>query len=138
MTVLNAHAAQGLLEAFSAARAALMHLPENLGTPWAGETPFARPTVAIEWTRRPTYALTIRSTPAVNANTRVHHWVEIYLGPITVAILDRAAFRSALDVLRQAHHMAIAAFLDGDRHAADPTGDDYRVADTSTGQVSGP
>lgn len=139
MTVLNTQAAQGLLEALAAARTALIHLPENLG-PHSGadDEPFARPSVAVEWTRRPGYAVTPRSAAAANANTRVMHWVEVYLGPITIQILDRAAYRTALDILRQAHQTAIAVFLDGSQHAADPTDDDYRIADTSTGLISRP
>lgn len=139
MTVLNAEAAQGILEALSAARAALINLPTDIGPqPATDEAPYARPAIAIEWTRRPSYAVVPRSTDGTNINTRVVHWVELCIGPITLQILDRTAYRSAFNLLRKVHETAVAVFLDGEQHTADPTEDDYRVAETATGLISRP
>ena len=60
--------------------------------------------------------------------SRTVHWTDIYMGPITFQILDRAAFHSATQLLRDAHRTAIAVCLDGPQFSADPTGDDYRPA----------
>jgi hypothetical protein len=49
------------------------------------------------------------------------------MGPLTFQILDRAAFHSAVDVLRLAHRTAVAVCLDGHRFRADPTRDDYHA-----------
>jgi hypothetical protein len=56
MNLYSASAAQGLLEAFAAARAAMTSVPREIPAPAAPPyEPFARTTLAIEWTRRPTY-----------------------------------------------------------------------------------
>ena len=138
MTFLNADAAQGLLESISAARASLINLTENLGSaPATDETVYARPTIAIEWTRGPKYGITPRSTIAPDLRRTVH-WVEIYVGPITFQILDRAAFRSTLVLLREVHTTATAVCLDGNQHSADPTADDYEAIDTNAGLIARP
>jgi len=55
MNLYSASAAQGLLEAFAAARAAMTQVPRDIPAPTAlPYEPFARTTLAIEWTRRPT------------------------------------------------------------------------------------
>ena len=46
--------------------------------------------------------------------------------PVTFQIVDLAAFRSAIEVLKLAHKTAVAVRLDGHRHRFDPTGDEYR------------
>src|SRR3546814_19189990 len=90
MTFLNADAAQGLLESISAARAALINLPENLGSaPATDETVYARPPIAIEWTRGPKSGITPRS-PITPERRRTVHWVDIYVGPRKFHILYRA------------------------------------------------
>jgi hypothetical protein len=46
--------------------------------------------------------------------------------PVTFQIVDLAAFRSAIDVLKLVHKTAVAVCLDGHQHRFDPTGDQYR------------
>ena len=61
MTMLSAQACQGVLEGFSAARSAMTLIPRLIPTPPpAAADPFALPTVAIDWTRRPAYAVVPR------------------------------------------------------------------------------
>ena len=48
--------------------------------------------------------------------------------PVTFQIVDLAAFRSAIEMLKLAHKTAVAVCLDGHRHRFDPTGDEYRHA----------
>lgn len=122
---LNAQAAQGVLEAMSAARATLMFLPAD-----AAPTPhedYDRPTIAVQWRRRPEFAMMNRSTLTADQRTTLR-WTDIFLGPLTIQLLDRAAFHSAVDVLQLAHNVAVAVCPDGPQFAADPTDDDYRPA----------
>jgi hypothetical protein len=56
------------------------------------------------------------------------HWIDLYTGPITWQIHDRAALLSMIGVLSRVHKTAIAIFADGERYDADPTDPDYRVA----------
>jgi hypothetical protein len=123
MTFWSADAAQGVLEGVSAARATLVHMPANVAP--APDDPYDQPTVAVEWTRRPQYA--VMPQHRVSADQRhTLKWTEIYMGPITFQLLDRAAFHGATDVLRLAHRTTVAVCLDGQRYSADPTTDDYR------------
>ena len=46
--------------------------------------------------------------------------------PVAFQIVDRAAFRSAVEVLRLAHKTAVAVCLDGQQYRFDPTADAYR------------
>jgi hypothetical protein len=61
MTMLSAEAMQGVLEGFSAARSSMTLIPRRIPAPApAFADPFALPTVAIDWTRRPAYAVVPR------------------------------------------------------------------------------
>ena len=65
MHIWSCQAAQGLLEAFSAARAAMTQVPREIPAPAnALDEPFARTTLAVDWTRRPTYAVVPQSGPS--------------------------------------------------------------------------
>src|SRR3979490_47222 len=86
MNLYSASTAQGLLEAFATARAAMARVPREIN---ASATPpyepFARTTLAIEWTRRPTYCVVPQSGPN-KTGTAIMHWVDVYCGPITFQI----------------------------------------------------
>jgi hypothetical protein len=125
MTIYTADTAQGLLEAFSAARAAMSAVPQEIpAAPPPPQTPCALPTLAIDWTRRPTYAVLPQAGPN-RIKTAIVHWVDLHTGPITWQIRDQIGLTSTLDLLTRAHRTAIAVCLDGHRHAADPTSADY-------------
>ena len=125
MTVYSASAAQGLLEAFAAARAAMVQVPGEILAPAAPPyEPFARTTLAIEWTRRPTYCVVSQSGPN-KSKSGIIHWVDLHCGPITFQVRDRLGLRSTLALLSRAHKTAVAVFLDGAQHTDDPTADDY-------------
>ena len=100
-----------------------MHLPAEV--PPAQREDYDQPTIAIEWTRRPSYAVMPRSTMAPD-KSRTLRWTDVYMGPVTFQVLDRAAFHSAVEVLQLAHNITVAVCPDGPRFAADPTADDYR------------
>ena len=127
MTLYSADATQGLLEAFATARNAMARVPRLITAatepPYAG---FARTTLSIEWTRRPSYCVVPQSGPG-RSNGAVTHWVDLYCGPLTFQIRDQVGLKSTLELLTRAHQTAIAVFLDGPDHAADPTSDDYRA-----------
>lgn len=126
MNFLNAQAAQGIREAVGAARATLVHLPADLGAPMANdEEPYDRPTIAIDWTQRPSYGIMPRSALSADRRRTVH-WTDIYLGCITLQLLDREAFHTTMDILKLTHETAVAVCLDGPAHRADPTPDDYQ------------
>jgi hypothetical protein len=126
MNLYSASAAQGLLEAFATARAAMARVPREIAAPAAPHyAPFARTTLAIEWTRRPTYCVLPQSAPN-KTQTATIHWVDLYCGPITFQIRDQLGLRSTLELLTRTHQTAAAVFLDGPEHAADPTDEDYR------------
>jgi hypothetical protein len=125
MNLYSASAAQGLLEAFTAARAAMTRVPREITTHAAAPyEPFARTTLAIEWTRRPAYCAVPQSGPNKSGNQTVH-WVDLYCGPITFQIRDQLGLKSTLALLTRMHQTAVAVFLDGPEHAADPADDDY-------------
>src|SRR5882757_10343600 len=64
MNLYSASAAQGLLEAFAAARALMARVPREITAPATPPyEPFARTTLAIEWTRRPAYCAVPQSGP---------------------------------------------------------------------------
>lgn len=123
MTFYSAEAAQGVLEGFATARNALAPVPDR--TPHLRTDPYDQPAIAVEWTRRPTFAVVPRSHTSAELGTTVK-WADLFMGPVTFQILDRAAFRSAVELLRRAHRTAVAVCLDGAEHVADPTVDDYR------------
>nr|WP_318276512.1 hypothetical protein [Mycobacterium eburneum] len=123
MTFLSAQAAQGVLEGIAAARHTLIYVPVDIGP--AHQDPYDQPTIAVDWARRPGYAVMPRTAVTPDKRTTVK-WTDVYMGPLTFQILDRAAFDGALEVLRLAHRTTVAVCLDGHRHRADPTRDDYR------------
>ncbi|MBE1551887.1 hypothetical protein GGC64_005974 [Mycobacterium sp. OAS707] len=126
MNLYSASAAQGLLEAFAAARAAMTRVPREIAAPTTPPyEPFARTTLAIDWTRRPAYCVVPQSGPN-KLGTLTIHWVDLHCGPITFQIRDQRGLKSTLDLLTRVHQTAVAVFLDGPQHAADPTADDYR------------
>jgi hypothetical protein len=125
MNLYSASAAQGLLEAFTAARAVMTRVPRELAVPAiAPYESFARTTLAIEWTRRPAYCAVPQSAPNKTGDLTIH-WVDLYCGPITFQIRDQVGLKSTLALLTRMHRTAVAVFLDGPQHAADPTDDDY-------------
>jgi hypothetical protein len=128
MLLYSADATQGLLEAFATARGAMARVPRLIAAPatppYAG---FARTTLSIEWTRRPSFCVVPQCGPA-KAEGTVTHWVDLHCGPLTFQIRDQQGLKSTLHLLTRAHQTAIAVFLDGPDHAADPTSDDYRVS----------
>jgi len=128
MTLYTCQAAQGLLEAFAAARGKMAHVPREIPPPARDlDDTFARPTLAIDWTRRPNYAVTAQSAVSKRGGKTVH-WVDLHTGPITWQIRDQVGLRSTLQVLTRVHRTAIAVCLDGEQYRADPTGDDYEAA----------
>jgi hypothetical protein len=86
----------------------------------------ARTTLAIEWTRRPAYSVLTQSG-ANKTRTATIHWVDLHCGPITFQIRDQAGLHSILELLTRTHRTAVAVFLDGPDHAADPTDPDYQA-----------
>lgn len=126
MNLYSASAAQGLLEAFAAARAAMTQVPHTIPAPANPPyEPFARTTLAIEWTRRPTYCVVPQSARN-KLNSAVIHWVDLHCGPITFQLRDQLGLKSSLALLTRTHATAVAVFLDGPQHADDPTRDDYQ------------
>ena len=124
----SADAAHGLLEAFVTARAATARLPRLLPPPVGrDESVFARTTVSMEFTRRPTYAVVQQSGPA-RSGDRVIHWVDLHTGPITWQIRDHAGLISVTEILHRAYTSAIAVFPDGAQHQDDPTCGDHDAA----------
>lgn len=128
MSLYNCQTAQGLLEAFVAARGHTIHVPAQIPPGPAGaDEPAARVVVAIEWTRAPAYAVVAQA--ALNKfKTAKVHWVDVYTGPITWQLRDRTAILSMIDSLRRVHDVAIAVFADGEQYKADPAADDYHAA----------
>ena len=125
MNLYSASAAQGLLEAFATARAAMARVPREINAqPTPPYEPFARTTLAIEWTRRPTYCVVPQSGPNA-AGTAITHWVDVYCGPITFQLRDQLGLKTTLALLSRTHTTAVAVFLDGPAHATDPTDQDY-------------
>ncbi|MDG4667932.1 hypothetical protein [Mycobacterium sp. 236(2023)] len=127
MTFYSAAAVQGLLEAFAAARGASTRLPRRMAPPSgpAPQGPFARTTLAVEWTRRPAYCV-VPQSGTTKAGTTTAHWIDLHCGPLTFQIRDHIALTSTLLLLTRTHKTATAVFLDGPRHRTDPTRDDYR------------
>jgi hypothetical protein len=125
MTMLSAQAIQGVLEGFSVARQTMALIPRQIPAPTPTVAdPFALPTVAIDWTRRPAYAVVPRQELARDGSRQVR-WLDLHMGPVTFQILDQAGCLGAVALLRTAHHAAIEVFLDGPEYADDPTGSDY-------------
>jgi hypothetical protein len=131
ITLFSAAAAQGLLEAFAAARQAVARVPREIPPPTISAPQFARPIVAMEFTYRPTYVVVPQSATA-RSGDRTIHWVDLHTGPITWQIRDQVGLRSAIALLTHVHRTAIAVCLDGERYSDDPTGDDYVNVAAST------
>ncbi len=128
LVIYSCQAAQGLLEAFTAARGHMAQVPRKIPSPRAAlDEPAAHVALAIEWTRRPEYAVVAQSALNKLRSAKVY-WIDLYTGPITWQIRDQVALLSTLELLQRVHQTAIAVFLDSDDHAADPAGPDYRSA----------
>lgn len=126
MTFWSAQAAQSVLEAFAAARPLLAPLLRRIPPPpTPALEPFAAQTIALDWTRRASYAVLARDELARDRRRQLN-WIDIHCGPCTWQILDRDGYHSAVDLLRRAHSTAVHVFTDGPRFSADPTLDDYR------------
>ncbi|MGO9356010.1 MAG: hypothetical protein ACLP3C_36240 [Mycobacterium sp.] len=128
MGIYSCHAAQGLLEAFTAARGQIIHVPSQIPSPPTDSQDVdGRVVLAVEWTRRPAYAVVAQS--AVNRlKTGQVHWIDVYTGPITWQIRDRAGLLSIIEVLTRVHKTAIGIFADGEQYNAAPASPDYHVA----------
>lgn len=125
MTMLSGQACQGVLEGFSAARSTMTLIPRHIpAPPPALADPFALSAVAIDWTRRPAYAVVPRQELSRD-RARQLKWLDLHMGPVTFQILDQAGCAGAVDLLQAAHCTAIQVFQDGPEHAQDPTEDDY-------------
>ncbi|MBB3606438.1 hypothetical protein FHT40_006129 [Mycolicibacterium sp. BK556] len=128
MVLYSCHAAQGLLEAFTAARGHIAAIPRELPPPPADPAePFVRTTVSVEWTRRPHYAATAQMT-LNQKKDHIVHWTELYTGPITWRIRDQRALLSTLETLTEVHRTATAVFLDGNQYSADPADTNFPAA----------
>ncbi len=126
MTMVSAQACQGVLEGFSAARSAMTLIPRQIPVPPpAVADAFAVPTVAIDWNRRPAYAVVPRQELSRN-RARQLKWLDLHMGPVTFQILDQIGCAGTVDLLRTAHRTAIQVFLDGPEYAKDPTDSDYQ------------
>jgi hypothetical protein len=119
----SAEAATGVLEGVAAAKATLVQVP--LEVPPHPQEGYDRPTIAIEWNHRPSYAVMPREVVSPDRR-RTLRWTDVYLGPLTIQILDRIAYHSAVEVLKLAHTIAVGVCQDGPRYRDDPTADHYR------------
>ncbi|KPN46867.1 hypothetical protein [Mycobacterium intracellulare] len=127
MLIYSCHAAQGLLEAFAAARGQMIHLPTHIPTRQVETHEHERIALSVEWTRRPAYAVVTQSALNKLKTARIH-WIDLHTGPITWQIRDRAALLSVIELLNRVHKTSIAVFPDGEHYSADPTGPGYQVA----------
>lgn len=118
MAFWSAAAVQGLLEAISAAKVTLIHLPKSL--PALPYDPYGQPRICIDWTTRPGYAVVPQSR-VTDDGAQTLRWTDINVKPVTIQVLDRVAYNSMVRILRDVHATAIAVCLDGPRHTADPT-----------------
>ncbi|MGP4057762.1 hypothetical protein ACTWP6_23550 [Mycobacterium sp. 4D054] len=124
MTMLSAQAVQGVLEGFCAARAAMTLIPRSIPAPVPAAEPFAVPTVSIDWTRRPAYAVVPRQELSRDRSRQLR-WLDLHMGPVTFQILDQEGGVSAVELLTTAHRTGAQVFLDGPDFAADPRDRDY-------------
>ena len=143
MTMLSAQAIQGVLEGFSAARSAMALIPRQIPAPTpAVADPFALPTVAIDWTRRPAYAVVPRQELSRDRSRQLR-WLDLHMGPVTFQMLDQAGCLGAVALLRTAHRTAHPGLLG--RPSSSPRTPPKRLhpaverLDSSTGSpVAGP
>lgn len=106
----------------------MIHVPREIPpTQPDSENPDARVVLSIEWMRRPAYAVVAQSALNKIKTVRIH-WIDLYTGPITWQIRDRAGLLSMIELLTRFHKTAIAVFADGDQYNADPTSPDYHAA----------
>lgn len=127
MTMLSAQAVQGVLEGFCAARSAMTLIPRHIPPPPPPTDELAAvPTVAIDWMRRPAYAVVPRQEPSRD-RTRELRWLDLHMGPVTFQVLDQAGALSAVALLTTAHRTGVQVFLDGPDFAADPSERNYTV-----------
>lgn len=129
MSMLSAQACQGVLEGFSAARSAMALIPRHLPAPLPASDPFARPIVAIDWIRRPAYAVVPRQELSRD-RARQLRWLDLHMGPVTFQILDQTGCAAAVELLHTAHRTATQIFTDGPDYAQDPTDMDYTPTPT--------
>jgi hypothetical protein len=87
MTFLNAQAAQGVLEGISAARNTLIYVPAEVGP--AHQDPYDQPTIAVEWTRRPAYAVMPRTALTSDKRSTLN------AGPTSTWARSRSRFSTA-------------------------------------------
>jgi hypothetical protein len=131
-TLMNFYSAapvQGLLEAFTTAQTAMARIPRQLNVSATPPyEPFARTTLAIEWTRRPAYCVVPQSGPSQH-NGATTHWLDIYCGPVTFQIRDQLGLKSTTAILARTHKTAVAVFLDGPQHADDFAAEHYQGPD---------
>jgi hypothetical protein len=129
MAIYNCQTARGLLEAFVAARGQMVHIPAQIPAARAGsaDEPAARVVLAVEWTRPPAYAVMAQSALNKLKTARIH-WVDLYTGPITWQLRDRAGLLSMIELLTRLHRTAIAVFADGEQYKGSPTDPDDRAA----------
>ena len=93
-------------------RAAMARVPREIPAPAKTlDEPFARTTLAVDWTRRPTYAVVPQSGPS-KAGGNILNWVDLYTGPLTWRIRDHAGLHSTIELLLKAHKTAIAVCPD--------------------------
>jgi hypothetical protein len=86
-------------------------IPRRIPAPAPGPAdPFAVPTVAIDWTRRPAYAVVPRQELSRD-RSRLIRWLDLHMGPVTFQVLDQAGCRGAVALLRAAHRTAVKVFL---------------------------
>jgi hypothetical protein len=71
---LNAQAAQGVLEGFSAARHSLAGVPADIAP--RDQQPYDGPAIAVDWTRRPPYAISSRQALTPDKR-RTMHWLSV-------------------------------------------------------------
>lgn len=125
MSMLSAQAVQGVLEGFCAARSATTLIPRQIPAPApATAEPFAVPTVAIDWMRRPAYAVVPRQELSRDRSRQIR-WLDLHMGPVTFQILDQAGGVSAVELLTMAYRTGVQVFLDGPAFADDPSDPDY-------------
>jgi hypothetical protein len=107
LMTLDTHAAQGLFEAFAAARAKIALVPREIPPPAQGSRRGLRPPDIGD-----------RLDPAhLRGHRRIGHeqggrqdgaLVNLHTGPITWQIRDHVGLRSAMELLTSAHKTAIA------------------------------
>ena len=96
-----------MLEGFCAAPAAVVLIPRQIPAPAPiAAAPFAVPTTAIDWMRRPAYAVVPRQELSRHRARQIR-WLKRHLGPITFQILDQDGAVSAVDLLTKAHALRL-------------------------------